>query len=229
MFYPIIFVFCLLISKCHTASVLHEKRDNLPAHWTRSSAISRRSDTKLHMGIALVQNNLDQAYHFLMNVSDPSSPNFGQHWTARQVAETFAPSKDTVDAAKAWLTSSGISESHIRLSSSTNWLYFNASVAEAEQLLDTQYTHYVHDSGETIIACEAYSIPQNLTNHIDFITPTLHFDLKVTQPNDTSQWETPRLNNRTQLENCSSAITPDCLRALYNIPLNKKLLVNDKS
>lgn len=228
MFYAFIFVvFYLAIT--HAASVVHEKRENLPAHWTRSSEINRRSDVVLRMGIALAQSNLDQAYQFLMNVSDPSSPNFGEHWSTKQVAERFAPSRETVDAAKTWLTSSGISENQIKLSSSINWLYFNATVVEVEELLETSYSNYVHENGKTIVACEEYSIPENLTSHIDFITPTLHFDLRVTQPNTTSQWDLPKFDYLTGLENCSSQTTPDCLRTLYNIPINNKFLVNSKS
>lgn len=43
------------------------------------------------MRIALAQRNLDKAYDYLHEVSHPVSGKFGQHWSAKQVAETFAP------------------------------------------------------------------------------------------------------------------------------------------
>ena len=57
------------------------------------------------MGIALTQNNLDQAYRLLMNVSD-----------------------------------------RISLSTNTNWLLWNVTVAEVEALLRTTYSSYEHQT-----------------------------------------------------------------------------------
>lgn len=59
------------------------------------------------MRIALAQSNLDKADEYLMDVSHPESPNFGKHWTAKQVAEMFAPSQESYDAVTFWLRSSG--------------------------------------------------------------------------------------------------------------------------
>ena len=122
-----------------------------------------------------------------------------------------------------------------------------------EDLLRTEYKIYSHESsGQNHIACEEYSVPQNLSQHIDLIMPTVHFDTKIAadpanrskikrddirgkilhpgspsdpfkpkkgpiikgpgaQP-DAQQLQTSRLSN------CDSLITPDCLRALYNLP-----------
>ena len=49
-----------------------------------------------------------------------------------------------------------------------------------ESLLRTEYKVFSHGpSGQDHIACEEYSIPQNLTQHIDLIMPTVHFDTKI--------------------------------------------------
>jgi tripeptidyl-peptidase-1 len=76
--------------------VIHEKRNGIPANWRRNAKL--HPDSKLPMRIALTQSNLEKADEFLMDVSHPTSPNFGRHWTATQVAEMFAPSRDTVAA-----------------------------------------------------------------------------------------------------------------------------------
>ena len=137
------------------------------------------SDKVLPMRIALTQGNLHQGYDHLMDVSHPESPNYGRHWTAKQVAETFAPAQESVDAVSEWLRNSGIAADRIRRSQSLGWLQFDATVAEAEALLKTKYHLHRHETGKPHIGCDAYHIPEHLKAHVDFITPTVHFDTKV--------------------------------------------------
>src|ERR1700712_5094993 len=91
----------------------------------------------------------------------------------------FAPSQDSVDAVRTWLVDSGIEPNRISISKGLNWLQFDATVDEAESLLHTQYKVFEHEHGKEHIACDEYSIPADLTQHVDFITPTVHFDAKV--------------------------------------------------
>ena len=72
-----------------THLTIHEKRDAAPIGWAKRGLLPR--DAVLPMSIAVKQGNLDKAYEHLMDVSHPSSENFGKHWTAKQVAEAFRP------------------------------------------------------------------------------------------------------------------------------------------
>lgn len=76
-----------------------------------------------------------------------------------------------------------------------------------------------------------YSVPAHITEHINIITPTLHFDVKPHMkkrdvpnpadpvPNEESDaTSTPTSNGSNDMQSCVDRITPDCLRALYNIP-----------
>ena len=139
------------------------------------------ADEVLLMRIALTQGNLDEAYDHLMDVSHPESPNFGRHWTAQQVAETFAPAQESVDAVVDWLQNTGISADRISRSQSLGWLQFDATVMEAERLLKTEYYIHHHATGKPHIGCDSYHIPEGLKPHVDFITPTVHFDTKIPQ------------------------------------------------
>ena len=60
----------------------------------------------------------------------------GQHWTAEQVANAFAPSRQTVKGVVNWLIDSGIDISRLRHTPGRHWIEFNASIAEAENLLN---------------------------------------------------------------------------------------------
>lgn len=192
-----------------------------------------------------------------MSVSDPDSPSWGEHWTSKKIAETFAPSDETFQAVKAWIASAGITS--MRQSHSLGWLHFNATVGEAESLLKTQYHMYEHDTGVTQVICDAYHVPEHVQKHIgewlvravtndtesalDFITPTIHFDAKVkrgveaglSQFSKRENKNSKRMNGPTtpisevwsfdsigslekKLKVCMDYITPDCLRALYEIP-----------
>jgi tripeptidyl-peptidase-1 len=99
-----------------------------------------------------------------------------------------------------------------------------------------------------------FSIPASLKNHIDVVTPSVHFDakLKIRESDDAIKKRTiggkvtgtlgapgsaslPKLGqwlggaNKIikELENCDMQITPDCLRALYKFGPN--FLANPKN
>lgn len=124
---------------------------------------------------------------------------------------------------------------------SQGWLKVNLTVAEAESLLKTEYKVYAHsDSGVERLACDEYSVPHHLREHIDFITPTVHMDATVkVKPKkrsldkrtlepvsdikpgaiietfDNVHNVSPQPQVTYSLANCNTYVTPDCLRALY--------------
>jgi tripeptidyl-peptidase I len=156
---------------------VHERRGESSA-WTKRDLLDRRAVLPMRVGLA--QSNLDKGWEWLNEVSHPSSAKYGQHWSAKDIAEAFAPSEKTVAAVKAWLTSAGIEEERIKQSQSLTWLEFEATVDEAEELLKTKYHVYEHEeTGQPHVACDEYSIPSHLKEHIDMVYPTVHFDAKI--------------------------------------------------
>ena len=163
----------------------------------------------------------------------------------RQIIELFAPQPESIDAVRNWLAASGIEPSRISLSRGRNWLNFDASIAEIEDLLKTEYKIYEHTTGQQHIACEEYSVPLDVSQHIDLIMPTIHFDTKIVgdpekrnqkrdgafRPGNTDNngflpKKGPTISGPSPdvapqpfaLTTCNTQITPDCLRALYNLP-----------
>ena len=137
---------------------LHEKRAFDPDDWI----LTRRSepDRILPLRIGLAQSNLDKLEEMLMTVAHPKSPDFGKHMSSEQVIDTFAPNSNTVEAVKNWLIGSGFSEDRIKLSVSRGWMEVtNATVAEVEDLLDTEYHVYMHpDTGTEQISASSISL-----------------------------------------------------------------------
>ena len=160
----------------------------------------------------------------------------------------FAPSQESIDSVQTWLVASGIDSSRVALSTGRHWLKFNASIAEVEALLHAEYRFYEHPSGQGHIACDEYSVPKSLREHVDLIMPTVHFDVKVSSdadrrlkrrdltdnplfgslpkqgkvissPGASPQVASPEIATpEFTLANCDQYITPECLRALYNLP-----------
>lgn len=158
----------------------------------------------------------------------------------------FAPSQSTIDAVHSWLVASGVEPARVVLSPGRHWLKFNATITEVESLLQTEYKYYQHPSGQGHIACDEYSIPKTLQEHVDLIIPTVHFDTKIVsepefkrkkrntpanlQPGNPSNTgfmpkkgktlsgPTPDVSAAYTLANCNQFVTPDCLRALYKLP-----------
>ena len=181
---------------------IHEKRSTLPPGWELSGTLDKSSI--LPMRIGLTQSNLDKAEQYLMEVSHPDSPSFGKHWTAKQIAETFAPSKGSVDAVMAWLRDAGIAPERIIRSQSMGWLNFDATVAEAEDLLKAKYRLYRHVSGKPHVGCTEYHVPEDIARHVDLITPTVHFDTKI--PQSREEWTQKR--RRAPATSTAAAGTP---------------------
>lgn len=59
------------------------------------------------------------------------------------------------------------------------WVTFEATVDEAENLLKTEYHLHKHETGKPHVATDDYYIPEHIQPHVDFITPTVHFDSKL--------------------------------------------------
>lgn len=162
-------------------ATVHESRSHYPLGWT---PVRRASpDTPLSLKIALTQPDLDRLGAYLAEVAHPDSPNYGRFWSHTEVATAFKPSAESVDAVRTWLVDDGrIDASRVVLTKSGSWIALNATVEEAERLLNTEYFVFEHTDGSTHVACkDAYHLPQHVSGHVDLITPTLHFAAKAKQ------------------------------------------------
>lgn len=93
-------------------------------NWNGANASS--SPLKIH----LAQRNLAHADAFLMDVSDPTSPNYGNHWTPAQIIDAFSPTEEAVKDILEWLLDAGFSGSRVKyakpqgVSFPTKWYHF---------------------------------------------------------------------------------------------------------
>ncbi|KAF8888934.1 peptidase S8/S53 domain-containing protein [Gymnopilus junonius] len=218
-----------VVARALSPYVLHEKRAALPSGWN----VGRRfdADEVLPLRFGLRQSNLNKLEDWLLEVSHPESSKYGNHWTAGQVADAFAPSQASIDTVHSWLASQGVDKSRLRISPTRGWIMVNATVREAERLLKTEYNVYEHAEGDQHIGCESYHLPEHVSPHVELVTPSLHFDT-ILKKRGSSVRPAKRIGLPgvgikpkttgtidgiwNDLQNCSSVITPMCLRALYH-------------
>lgn len=126
----VLLVFLASVSASCARFILHEKRNESPPSNRQRVA----SDTLLPMRIGLRENEHARmnAEKWLMEVSSPDSPLFGQHWSQEQVIRTFQPSDETIANVTAWLNSHGIH----RFTHSDNklWFAFDLHASKAEEM-----------------------------------------------------------------------------------------------
>ncbi|KAI0787605.1 subtilisin-like protein [Fomes fomentarius] len=211
-------------------AVVYGSRD-IPRGWS----LHRRADPDafIPLKFALVQSNVHNLDTYLLDVADPSSPNYGQHWSPAKVADTFRPSAESVETVRSWLVNDSAIDPHkIQLSRNGDVIRLNITVAQAEEVLGTEY--YVYRSGEEgheRLGChQGYSLPEHVSKHVEFVWPTIHLGRPATslQRRDGSVSTTPGFGRGSGLRkeavqasqldamDCDEAVTLDCLRDLYN-------------
>jgi len=214
---------------------VHESIAAPPSGFLRRRAAP--GDAVLNLRIALTQGNTWGLEKALYDVSDPLSPLYGQHLSKEEVEDFVRPSTETYNAVTAWLADHDISWT--RMSSAGDWLSTSMPVSTANYLLDAKFEEYHHaKSGHVSIRTLSYSLPLHLRDLISSVHPTVSFGsrgaLKITPMgrdiapleiiNATSFGDAPVPSESDGSEASvppacdSSAISLQCLQALYDIP-----------
>ncbi|KAJ3820218.1 peptidase S8/S53 domain-containing protein [Lentinula raphanica] len=200
--------------------VLHERRSHIPSKWSLARKHDGSASHRLRFG--LKQSNIDNIEEYLYDIADPSSPNFGKHWTPAEVARTFAPSSESLKVVHEWIIENGIPEENVKVSSSKGWIEVATTVGEAEELIHADYHVYQHESGQEHVACDEYYLPEHVASHVDIVTPSVHFNAIVRpkpmfRDTDLMKSEITIVNTTyAGVDHCDTQISLDCLRALYN-------------
>ncbi len=148
--------------------------------------------------------------------------------TAHEVIDFFAPHESSVDAVVEWLVESGLSRDRIGHSVNKQWIQFDATAAEAEDLLYAEFWIFEHSSGSHDISTESYHIPAHIQEHVDYVTPGTrlrvskrpigkrvskrHSNVRV-RPEITKLPGFPEINSTS----CNVYVTADCTRSEYSL------------
>jgi tripeptidyl-peptidase-1 len=208
----------------HSASArnVFESLYEVPRGWAFARAAKSNESIKLR--VSLKQQNVDTFYNKLMEVSTPDHPQYGRYYEGHELRSFLKPTDETSSIAISWLQDNNITS----IEDDSDYILFRTNVETANKLLDTEFGWYHNaDGNHEVLRTLAYSIPEEIQDHINFVQPTTRFgNLKPlsstaqiidagVKSNGFSQWwggSSPRVNIT-----CNHTITPECILELYNV------------
>ncbi|KAJ7066405.1 family S53 protease-like protein [Mycena amicta] len=139
-----------------------------------SSLGAAPSTHALKLRIALTSNNVSGLESALLDVSTPSSPNYGKHLTKDEVNAFLAPSSQALAAVQNWLANNNISASS---EAAGDWLTIKLPVSQANTLLNANFEMYQHAAtGNTYARTLSLALPDTVAPFIEHIHPTTEFN-----------------------------------------------------
>lgn len=204
----------LFLQVLPASAAVHEKLAAVPQGWSAGALADHAAPISLTIGLA--QQNLDQLESKLMAVSTPGNAAYGQHLDVNDVTAMFAPTAEANTAVQSWLTSAGVKNVH----SDGHWVSFSTTVGTANSLLNTTFANY-QNNGVSKLRTTQYSVPDQLADHIDLISPTTYFGKTVansrSMPREAETKTTISAVSKVVIDaSCQTVITPTCLKQLYN-------------
>lgn len=151
-----------------------------------------------------------------MEVSDPTHARYGQHLKRDELRDLVKPRAESTRAVLSWLEEAGIDSHDIK--NDGEWITFHAPVERAETMLGTKFKTYQNEVRRDVtrIRSLSYSVPKAVRDHIDLIEPTTRFgQIKAERSNVLTQEAAP-FSIAAVNATCNNAITPTCLKSLYN-------------
>ena len=200
-------LFSLVLS---TRAAYLEQLSALPNGWTQVGTPAD-SDT-MALQIGLQHQNLDQLDSMIYSVSTPGSDSYGKYMEGDEVAAMLQPSTEANSAVQAWLEGAGISNAD----SDGTWVNFSTTVGIANTLLGTTFNYYEND-GIQKLRTTSYSVPDDLADYIDLITPTTYFGKTTAQVPGRMHFPKKTVAPRQLNSSCATLITPACIKELYNV------------
>ncbi|KAF7356383.1 Family S53 protease [Mycena venus] len=177
--------------------VVHSSRSNAPQGF--ASLGPAPGDQTIKLRIALASKDAPGLEKALLDVSTPSSSNYGNHLTKDEVNAYLAPSDEALAAVQSWLSSNNVTASSS--GPAGDWLTATVPISKANDLLGANYQTFQHiNSGKSY--ARTLIIPIS-------VRPVLSLPQSKKKGNSGSG---------SNADSCATTITPTCLQTLYGIP-----------
>eukprot|EP01041_Mallomonas_annulata_P002197 gene2197-4272_t len=175
-------------------------------------------DKNLHHSVifSIKQRNLDELERILYEVSDPDSPNYGQHRTSEEVAN-LTSNPYGAEQVKSYLTNNRIKILEISLHG--DFITASAPIHIWEKIFDTTFHifHHEQDDSKYIHRAESMKLHDDIEHHISSVFHVkdfpLHVEVQAVKPipyEDLAQAATL----------CTGYLTPSTLSQIYHIDSN---------
>jgi len=176
---------------------------------------------------AVSQRNIPELERVLLDVSDPTSENYGKHWTRAEVG-AFTSNPVATKAVLDYLSSMEVTIDHRTLYD--EYITVTGSVAVWKALFNTEFNVYTlktHSKPDTessykhaFIRTESYSLPSELSEHVTAVFNTVQFPELRSRRRSTvrdSKKAIDNNNNYNYYFDTSRHVTPQLLYKYYNI------------
>jgi tripeptidyl-peptidase-1 len=195
------------------ASMLHSMEPPvsvLPSGWTVTGPAPRTQ--MMELTFAVKQQGLQELTERLLRTSDPSSPDYGQHFANDEVQRLTAPQPHHLAAVEHFLQQKGLQAG--RATPNGDFVVATVTVAEAEELLSARYVTLLHNTGKEVSrVLEGYQLPAEVAAAVDFVAPTTHVPDVRWSSSDVAEAQ----GANTTIPNLSLFNSPKNLRSLYQV------------
>lgn len=206
-----------LLASTATADVF-ESLTGIPDGWRYSRTPSANQPIKLNFG--LTQEGLHEFENALLDMSTPGHQDYGKHFQSHdEMKRMLQPSDDSLHTVQNWLEGAGVKD----VQRDADWLTVRTTVEKANELLDANFQYYVnrHKHVERLRTLE-YSLPKDVVPHVNVVTPTTRFG--QLKPNRATMHSKAKAADEAFKQaalspsaSCDTAITPECLKSIYNV------------
>ncbi|ATY65820.1 alkaline serine protease [Cordyceps militaris] len=187
-------------------------------------------DLSVPVLIGMKQKNIENMMNYVLEVSDPTSAKYGQHYNQAQVDALFAPDDQAINSVKDWLVRSGIAARSINLSRNKAWVRFESTVTVLESLLQVNLTVPKNAKRDTIADPK---LPAHISSVVEFVLPSLNTSIHDATEQQGKELGRPSSKpfhgfvDPVSTDKCDKIVTPACIRAMYKIPANSGPAVRD--
>jgi tripeptidyl-peptidase-1 len=200
-------------SSTHVTHQIVEQLEEVPPGWLKGN--DPIPSTLLTFRLAMNQPNMVNFEKHVIDISTPGHRRYGQHMELEEIQTHLSPDKIITNRVLAWLRSENVYPSSIKIEG--NWITFQGTISQAEQMLKTEYSYYHHHATDsTVLRTLRYSVPNDIHPHVQLIQPTTRFnDLG---PLSALPIDQPIIATEEDLRaECGTVVRPDCLRELYGL------------
>ncbi|KAL2835057.1 peptidase S8/S53 domain-containing protein [Aspergillus cavernicola] len=209
-----------LIASCFLAVVAAdstyvtvEELQKAPDGWLQGPEAPPSKLMRFH--IAVRQEKAAEFEQMVLDMSTPGHHDYGRHMNRDDVRAFVRPANHTMEQVLSWLDSEDVPAESIE--SHGNWVEVTMPVSHAQSLLKAKFHRYSHRrTHKHAIRTLSYSVPRDIHPFIQLIQPTTRFGQPAAQVmRPTFQPIAATFDALTA--DCSSTVTPDCLRKLYGL------------
>jgi tripeptidyl-peptidase I len=214
----------------------HVFKESMPSVSTRDDLqrLNRVQADIVHEIIVVVkQRNMDLVETMLHDISNPESPNYGQHLTREQVTD-MTINIEACDAVKLYLALSGLVVKDV--SPGGEFVTAEAPIPILEKFFKTEFYHFEISStkgqNRRYVRADKYSIPSELDLHVESVlniveVPNETYIKPILRPKTRHSSNSGSGSNSFETSGVFDRIGPGQLRAFYNV--SDKVKGSDKS